>query len=72
LVNEIGPRFSNGPRWSDPNDEKQKLKQTVAKAHAQGRRVLFGHADDGVWKELLDAGVDWLNADDLAGLQAFC
>ena len=56
-----------------PNDEKQKLKQTVAKAHTQGRRVRFWATPDRpeVWKELLDAGVDLLNADDLAGLQKF-
>jgi len=56
-----------------PNDEKQQLQQTVAKAHAQGRKVRFWATPDRreVWKELLDAGVDLLNADDLAGLQKF-
>ena len=55
------------------NDEKQKLQQTVTKAHAQGRKVRFWATPDRpeVWKELLEAGVDLLNADDLAGLQAF-
>lgn len=56
-----------------PTDEKEKLKQTVAKTHAQGRRIRFWATPDqpAVWKELLDAGVDLLNADDLAGLQRF-
>ena len=56
-----------------PKEEKQKLQQTVTKAHAQGRKVRFWATPDRpeVWKELLDAGVDLLNADDLAGLQAF-
>jgi hypothetical protein len=56
-----------------PNVEKQTLRQTVTKAHAQGRKVRFWATPDQpkVWKELLDAGVDLLNADDLAGLQAF-
>src|SRR3989441_1743356 len=56
-----------------PDDEKQKLQQTVTKAHAQGRKIRFWATPDQpeVWKELLDAGVDLLNADDLAGLQKF-
>ena len=56
-----------------PNVEKQTLRQTVTKAHAQARKVRFWATPDQpkVWKELLDAGVDLVNADDLAGLQAF-
>ena len=56
-----------------PKDEKQKLQQTVTKSHAQGRKVRFWATPDQpeVWKELLDAGVDLLNADDLVGLQKF-
>jgi hypothetical protein len=56
-----------------PTEEQQKLRQTVTKAHAQGRKVRFWATPDqpGMWKELLDAGVDLLNADDLAGLQKF-
>ena len=56
-----------------PKDEKQKLQQTVTKAHAQGRRIRFWATPDRaeVWKELLDSGVDLLNVDDLAGLQKF-
>jgi hypothetical protein len=56
-----------------PKEEKEKLQQTAAKAHAQGRKVRFWATPDQpeIWKELLDAGVDLLNADDLAGLQKF-
>lgn len=56
-----------------PKEEHQNLQQTVTKAHAQGRKVRFWATPDQpeVWKELLDAGVDLLNADDLAGLQKF-
>ena len=32
---------------------------------------LPGPARDAVWGELLAAGVDYLNTDDLAGLEAF-
>jgi len=56
-----------------PKEEKEELAQTVMKSHAQGRRIRFWATPDRaeVWKELLDAGVDLLNADDLAGLQKF-
>lgn len=56
-----------------PKDEQQVLRQTVRQAHAQGRKIRFWATPDqsGIWKELLDAGVDLVNADDLAGLQKF-
>jgi glycerophosphoryl diester phosphodiesterase family protein len=56
-----------------PADEKIKLKQLVAKAHEQGRKLRFWGAPDRVevWKEFFDAGVDLINTDNLAGLQKF-
>jgi hypothetical protein len=56
-----------------PKAEQEKLQQTVAKAHLQGRKLRFWATPDepAIWKALLDAGVDLLNADDLAGLQNF-
>jgi hypothetical protein len=56
-----------------PEAERQKLRAIVEKAHGKARRVRFwGTPDDpAVWRELLDAGVDLLNADDLAGLERF-
>ncbi len=56
-----------------PDDEKRTLQKTVKQAHGQGRKVRFWATPDRpeIWKELLDAGVDLLNADDLAGLQRF-
>lgn len=56
-----------------PDAERQKLEQFVARAHQQGRRIRFWAAPDNPvgWKALQDAGVDVLNADDLAGLQKF-
>ncbi|MCY2994623.1 MAG: hypothetical protein NTY19_43195 [Planctomycetota bacterium] len=47
--------------------------QIVEKAHAKGRRVRFWATPDDptVWRELVDAGVDLLNADDLPGLERF-
>ncbi|MEV5358253.1 phosphatidylinositol-specific phospholipase C/glycerophosphodiester phosphodiesterase family protein [Streptomyces sp. NPDC052693] len=61
-----------------PDAERLKLRGIVEAAHRSGRRVRFwatpdlpGPARDAVWGELLAAGVDHLNTDDLAGLEAF-
>lgn len=61
-----------------PAAERDKLRGIVAAAHKRGQRVRFwatpdlaGPARDAVWGELLAAGVDHLNTDDLAGLEAF-
>ncbi|KUN16969.1 hypothetical protein AQJ23_43180 [Streptomyces antibioticus] len=61
-----------------PEAERQKLHGIVDAAHARGQQVRFwatpdlaGPARDALWGELLDAGVDYLNTDDLAGLEAF-
>jgi glycerophosphoryl diester phosphodiesterase len=56
-----------------PEAERRKLREIVAKAHAQGRKVRFWAAPDrkAVWQALLDAGVDLINTDDLAGLREF-
>ena len=53
--------------------EKAKLKEIVAKAHQEGRRVRFWGAPDrpDFWRELLEDDVDLINTDDLAGAQAF-
>ncbi|WP_031033684.1 phosphatidylinositol-specific phospholipase C/glycerophosphodiester phosphodiesterase family protein [Streptomyces sp. NRRL F-5650] len=61
-----------------PAAERRRLHEIVGAAHARGQRVRFwatpdvaGPARDAVWAELLAAGVDHLNTDDLAGLEAF-
>ena len=61
-----------------PDAERQKLRGIVAAAHERGQKVRFwatpdlaGPARDALWGELLAAGVDYLNTDDLAGLEAF-
>ena len=61
-----------------PAEERQKLNDIVRKAHARGRLVRFWATPDApspereaVWRELLAAGVDLLNTDDLKGLQEF-
>ncbi|MEU2285782.1 phosphatidylinositol-specific phospholipase C/glycerophosphodiester phosphodiesterase family protein [Streptomyces sp. NPDC013178] len=61
-----------------PAAEREKLRAIVRAAHARGQKVRFwatpdvaGPARDALWGELLAAGVDYLNTDDLAGLEAF-
>ncbi|MEU7136384.1 phosphatidylinositol-specific phospholipase C/glycerophosphodiester phosphodiesterase family protein [Streptomyces sp. NPDC046261] len=61
-----------------PEPERTALRRIVATAHAERRKVRFwatldqpGPAREALWRELLAAGVDYLNTDDLAGLEAF-
>jgi len=61
-----------------PADERAELEEIVDTAHAAGQRVRFwatpdaaGPARAAVWGELVAAGVDHVNTDDLAGLEAF-
>ncbi|MCI0700161.1 MAG: phosphatidylinositol-specific phospholipase C/glycerophosphodiester phosphodiesterase family protein [Planctomycetia bacterium] len=56
-----------------PADERKKLRDFVAKAHKQGRKVRFWATPERVevWKELLAADVDFLNTDKLADLRKF-
>lgn len=61
-----------------PAAERADLRRVVETAHARGQRVRFwetpdvaGPAREAVWRELVDAGVDHVNTDDLAGLQRF-
>lgn len=58
--------------------ERDKLRSLVTTAHRSGQRVRFratpdvaGPEREAVWTELLAAGVDHLNTDDLAGLEHF-
>ncbi|WP_036492208.1 phosphatidylinositol-specific phospholipase C/glycerophosphodiester phosphodiesterase family protein [Nocardioides sp. CF8] len=61
-----------------PAAERAELEAIVAQAHAAGYRVRFWATPDAalpnreaVWQALRNAGVDHINTDDLAGLQAF-
>ncbi|MFJ8914098.1 phosphatidylinositol-specific phospholipase C/glycerophosphodiester phosphodiesterase family protein [Amycolatopsis sp. NPDC102389] len=61
-----------------PAEQRAKLHDLVERAHAAGQRVRFwatpdaaGPGRDAVWKELVAAGVDHLNTDDLPGLANF-
>jgi glycerophosphoryl diester phosphodiesterase len=61
-----------------PAEERLKLRQIVEAAHRKGRRVRFWATPDNasvareaLWRELVLAGVDLINTDDLKGLQHF-
>ncbi|MFE3828275.1 phosphatidylinositol-specific phospholipase C/glycerophosphodiester phosphodiesterase family protein [Streptomyces sp. NPDC059092] len=61
-----------------PAAERAELRRIADTTHAHGQRLRFwatpdtpGPARDAVWSELLAAGVDHLNTDDLPGLERF-
>ncbi|MDQ6632804.1 MAG: phosphatidylinositol-specific phospholipase C/glycerophosphodiester phosphodiesterase family protein [Verrucomicrobiota bacterium] len=64
-------------RWDGsgtfPPDEKTRLNEMVTQAHRHGRKIRFWKTPDlrAFWEELRQAGVDLINADDLAGLEIF-
>lgn len=75
LVPMVSMSWGDAFKWNGkdamPADEAARLKEMVAKAHAQGRRIRFWGLPRpyAVWPVLRDAGVDLLNADNLAALQ---
>lgn len=77
LIPWISSNWYQTFRWNGSGTilgaDKTKLKEIVAKAHEQGRRVRFWGSPDqpNFWRELLDDDVDLLNTDDLAGAEAF-
>lgn len=77
LVLWISDSWGNHFKWKGdgpmPDDEKNKLRDFVARTGQQGRMLRFWGAPDkpAVWRELRDAGVDLINTDRLAELQEF-
>ncbi|MGA4838207.1 phosphatidylinositol-specific phospholipase C/glycerophosphodiester phosphodiesterase family protein [Streptomyces sp. G45] len=82
LIPLISDNWSNNFGWQGvgaiPAAQRAKLRRIVSDAHGCGQRVRFwstpdtpGRAREAVWNELLAAGVDHLNTDDLAGLRTF-
>lgn len=63
----------NGGDLPMPDDQRLELRTLLRTAHSEGRRVRFWATEDSpeVWRELVDANVDLVNADDLAGLRDF-
>ena len=61
-----------------PQVEATRLRELVAKTHAQGYKLRFwetpdapGADRDRLWRTLAGAGVDFINTDDLIGFAAF-
>jgi hypothetical protein len=73
----ISDNWAQHFRWRGdgpmPDVERMKLKQLVDRTHQQGRRLRLWATPDtpAMWAELRRAGVDLINADNLAGLQEF-
>lgn len=77
LVPWVSERWGRVFTWRGagpmPEAERAKLRDWVARAHAQGRRVRFWGAPDfePAWRAQLDAGVNLINTDRLAALADF-
>lgn len=78
LSDNWATQFSWNGSGAMPADQRATLRAQVAKVHAAGRRVRYwgtpdsaGAEREAVWHELLCAGVDHLNTDDLAGLRVY-
>jgi hypothetical protein len=77
LIPLISDNWAQHFRWRGdgpmPDVERMKLKQLVDRTHQQGRRLRLWATPDttAMWAELRRAGVDLINADNLAGLQEF-
>lgn len=61
-----------------PDNEQEKLNSIVETAHANGQKVRFwatpdipAPAREAIWLKLLSSGVDFINTDDLGGLEKF-
>lgn len=82
LIPLISDNWMNHFTWTGeggmPAAERARLRDIVATAHRDGQRVRFwatpdtaGAARAALWKELVAAGIDHINTDDLAGLRDF-
>ncbi|EAQ79860.1 putative secreted protein [Blastopirellula marina DSM 3645] len=77
LIPVISDNWKSHFQWRGageiPAEEKQKLRQWVRQAHADGRQIRFWGTPDTppMWRVLQDSGVDMINTDDLPGLEKF-
>jgi hypothetical protein len=56
-----------------PKEDAKKLQGIIEQVHASGKTLRFWGAPDnfGLWKKLMDEGVDWINTDNLKGFTQF-
>lgn len=77
LMPLISDRWTSHFRWRGdgemPRSEREQLIQIVRQAHRAGRRVRFWATPEkeSLWRELVDAGVDHINTDQLDRLRTF-
>jgi glycerophosphoryl diester phosphodiesterase len=77
LMPRVSAHYNSVFNWkgqgSMPRQEQQVLQQIVSEAHAHERKVRFWAMphEATIWQTFLDAGVDWINVDDLAAFRAF-
>jgi hypothetical protein len=77
LVPLVSDRWSTHFGWFKDGKlaeaDRTKLRELVARAHREGRRIRFWGAQDQeyVWREQFEAGVDLINTDKLAQLRAY-
>ena len=77
LIPLVSDNWTKHFKWNGigplPADEKEKLHKIVSQTHAQGKKLRFWGMPDtlAVWQEMYEAGVDFLNTDDLAGVETF-
>ena len=77
LMPLISDRWTSHFKWRGTgeitSEERAKLVRLVRQAHAEGRAIRFWATADTVemWRELKAANVDFINTDDLSGLNRF-
>ena len=77
LMPLISDRWPSHFQWRGtgefPAEEREELHSMVARAHAAGRRVRFWATPESppLWRELVAAGVDHINTDQLDELRSF-
>lgn len=80
LMPMISENWTNHFDWRGtgpmPSDDRVKLRNLIDKAHARGQRIRFWNTPDeepaarqAVWTELMAAGVDYINTDNLPALK---
>ncbi len=77
IISRTSASYKSHFKWRGkgemPEAERKLLQEYVAQAHSTGRKIRFWAATnrEQVWKELLDAGVDWVNVDKLEKFRKF-
>jgi glycerophosphoryl diester phosphodiesterase len=77
ILERVSDPYSQHFSWKGhgamPAKQKAKLDTLVKVAHDHGRQIRFYGMpqDENVWRTLLDAGVDWINVDELAKFALF-